>query len=144
MKCPRNIVSEPRRALVFALLCSPAFARFAHAQPALPLVEVWKSPTCGCCNDWIKHLEQAGFTVKPHDTGNNPARARLGMPNRYASCHTAQVAGYVPDRNLRPKELAAAVGIRQRDRCQLVPDEPAQGVAVNLSRASVRPPAVRL
>jgi hypothetical protein len=24
------------------------------------LVEVWKSPTCGCCQDWITHLEANG------------------------------------------------------------------------------------
>lgn len=124
MKCPRNIVSEPRRALVFALLCSPAFARFAHAQPALPLVEVWKSPTCGCCNDWIKHLEQAGFTVKPHDTGNNPARARLGMPNRYASCHTAQVAGYVVEGHVPAADIKRLLAERPKALGLAVPDMP--------------------
>jgi uncharacterized cupredoxin-like copper-binding protein len=30
-------------------------------QTAQPLVEVWKDPNCGCCKDWIKHLEANGF-----------------------------------------------------------------------------------
>ena len=35
-----------------------------------PTVEVWKSPTCGCCKDWVTHMESHGFTVRVHDTGN--------------------------------------------------------------------------
>jgi len=59
------------------------------------MVNVWKSPTCGCCNDWITHLEQNGFTVRAQDTGNNAVRRRLGMPFQFASCHTARIADYV-------------------------------------------------
>ena len=33
------------------------------------LVEVWKDPNCGCCSDWIKHIEDSGFTVRLFDTG---------------------------------------------------------------------------
>ena len=58
-------------------------------------IEVWKDPNCGCCKDWIAHLEQNGFRTKVHDTGNHDARAKLGMPDRYASCHTARTDGYL-------------------------------------------------
>jgi hypothetical protein len=58
------------------------------------LVEVWKSPTCGCCNDWITHLEANGFRIKANDIGNNAARARLRIPTKLGSCHTALVDGY--------------------------------------------------
>lgn len=67
----------------------------AWAQAQRQVVEVWKSPTCGCCKDWMRHLEANGFAVKAHDTGNNAARARLGMPQALGSCHTALVGGYV-------------------------------------------------
>ncbi len=60
-----------------------------------PVVEVWKDPNCGCCKDWIAHMEQSGFKAVVHDKGNNAARARLGLPTKYASCHTALVQGYV-------------------------------------------------
>jgi hypothetical protein len=62
---------------------------------AAPVVEVWKDPNCGCCKDWIKHLEQNGFRTTVFETGNNGARASLGMPQKYGSCHTARVGGYV-------------------------------------------------
>jgi hypothetical protein len=79
---------------------------------------VWKAPTCGCCKDWIKHLEANGFRVKAHDSGNTDARARLGLPIQYGSCHTAQVGGYaieghVPAREIRRllQERPQAVGL---------------------------------
>lgn len=67
----------------------------ARAAAPKPLVEVWKDPNCGCCHDWIAHMEGAGFAVKVHDTGNTAARAALGMPQVLGSCHTAKVQGYV-------------------------------------------------
>jgi len=33
-------------------------------------IEVWKSPTCGCCKKWIEHLEDNGFSVTAYDEGN--------------------------------------------------------------------------
>ena len=58
-------------------------------------VEVWKTPTCGCCSEWVAHLEENGFTVKVNDVQNTDSfRAALGMPQQYGSCHSAKVAGY--------------------------------------------------
>ena len=64
-------------------------------QPGKIPMEVWKDPNCGCCKDWIVLMEQAGFSVKVHDTGNTAVRAKLGLPAQYGSCHTALVGGYV-------------------------------------------------
>ncbi|OYW31977.1 MAG: metal-binding protein [Methyloversatilis sp. 12-65-5] len=70
-----------------------------------PRVEVWKSPTCGCCKDWVAHLEANGFIVKTFDTGNGDMRARLGMPVSYGSCHTARVGGYVLEGHVPASEV---------------------------------------
>jgi hypothetical protein len=40
-------------------------------------------------------MQKAGFQVQVNETGNHAARARLGMPEQQASCHTAKVGGYV-------------------------------------------------
>jgi len=91
-----------------------ALAQFAQA----PLVEVWKSPTCGCCKDWIAHMQANGFRVKVNETGNTAARARLKIAERFGSCHTAVVDGYaieghVPASDIRRllKERPAAIGL---------------------------------
>ncbi|MCC7325966.1 MAG: DUF411 domain-containing protein [Burkholderiales bacterium] len=81
-------------------------------------VEVWKDPSCGCCKDWITHMQSNGFTVRSHDSGNAAARTRLRIPLQYGSCHTASVGGYaieghVPARDIRRllQEKPAAVGL---------------------------------
>ncbi len=83
-----------------------------------PGVEVWKDPNCGCCKDWIRHLEADGFAVRVNDSGNTAARARLGIPQALGSCHTALVGaytieGHVPARDIRRllKERPSAVGL---------------------------------
>ncbi len=88
------------------------------AQAAKVPVEVWKSPSCGCCKDWVAHLEAKGFEVRVHEVGNTDARARLGMPSALGSCHTARVGGYaieghVPAREIHRllKEKPQAIGL---------------------------------
>jgi len=84
-----------RRHYLTALIAAASLPMLATAGPAKIAVEVWKDPSCGCCKDWIAHMESNGFTLTVHDTGNAAARQRLGLPQRLASCHTAQVEGYV-------------------------------------------------
>ncbi len=81
-----------RQALIAGLLMM-ALAGPGMAQ-GRPVAKVWKDPSCGCCKDWVAHLEGAGFDVQVLDTGNAAARARLGIPQKYGSCHTAQIGGY--------------------------------------------------
>jgi hypothetical protein len=95
---PTSTSPSRRRALLWgavALGSGLGWGLGAHAATPKPLVEVWKDPNCGCCKDWVIHLEGAGFAVKVNDKGNNAARAALGMPQRLGSCHTAVVQGYV-------------------------------------------------
>ena len=70
-----------------------------------PVIDVWKSPACGCCKDWISYLKNNGFIVRVHDTGNAAARRRLGIPEEYASCHTATVDGYVLEGHVSVREI---------------------------------------
>jgi len=76
------------------LLISLLGASSAMAQATV--VEVFKSPYCGCCGKWVEHLRQSGFEVKAHDVEDVPSvRQKLGMPDRLGSCHTAKIGGYV-------------------------------------------------
>jgi hypothetical protein len=88
-------------AAIAAACTTPAFAAKAGA----PLVEVWKDPSCGCCKDWIRHLEANGFAVKVSDSGNTAMRGRVGMPERLGSCHTALVDGYVVEGHVPAREI---------------------------------------
>ncbi len=56
---------------------------------------VWKSPWCGCCGHWVKHMEQAGYTVEVKDVEDLDAVKKLaGVPGDLQSCHTARVGDY--------------------------------------------------
>lgn len=69
-------------------------AQLASAE--LPVVHVYKSPTCGCCADWVTHMEEAGFRTEVQDMHNvAPIKARAGVPNHLHSCHTALIGDYV-------------------------------------------------
>ena len=91
-------VPDPRRrALVASLLAGAVAAPFSGRLPAATdarPIEVWTGPSCGCCKDWVKHLEANGFDVASHEGGNTDARDRLGMPVRFGSCHTGEIEGY--------------------------------------------------
>jgi len=68
----------------------------AAAAAELPVVYVYKTPTCGCCGDWVDHIEAAGFRTEVQDLPDLTAvRQRAGVPNGLASCHTALVGDYV-------------------------------------------------
>jgi hypothetical protein len=90
-------------AAVAAALAAPALPAFAER--ARPLVEVWKSPTCGCCGAWIEHMQAAGFDVRIHDVGNTAARAKAGLPAKFGSCHTALVDGYVVEGHVPAEDV---------------------------------------
>lgn len=62
---------------------------------APPVVDVWKSPYCGCCGKWVEHMRAAGFEVMVHNVTDLPAaRAAAGMPDRFGACHSAKIGGY--------------------------------------------------
>lgn len=52
-------------------------------------LDVYKSPTCGCCTLWMNHLADQGITSAGHHPDALGALKReLGVPARYGSCHT--------------------------------------------------------
>ena len=75
---------------------------------ARPKVEVWKTASCGCCHDWVKHMETNGFELKVHDitdAAKSTLRAQLGLAEKYGSCHTALINGYVVEGHVPAKEV---------------------------------------
>src|SRR5688572_28577348 len=63
--------------------------------PQGPTVQVYKSPTCGCCANWVKHLQANGFATRVLDVENlTEIKAKHNIPGPAQSCHTATVDGY--------------------------------------------------
>ena len=60
-------------------------------------LEVYKSPTCGCCEDWVTHMQTNGIgaTVQ-HPEDLNAIKEKFGIAPQYQSCHTGVSSdGYV-------------------------------------------------
>lgn len=82
-------------ALAFSLTAT--FVTMQAQKAAPPTVEVYKSPTCGCCSQWVEHLRAAGFTVRSTDLPDaalDQLKDKSAVPAQARSCHTALVGGY--------------------------------------------------
>ena len=87
-------------ALVALLSMAPVWAQ------TTPTVDVYKSPTCGCCGKWIDHMKKNGFKVEIHEVDNIPAsRKKLGMPEKLGSCHTSKVGNYVVEGHVPAQDI---------------------------------------
>ena len=85
------------RRLLIGSAAGLAMAGTAQAQTrGSRALAVYKSPTCACCEGWISHMRQAGFTVAVHVTSDVRAfRLGRGMPDALGSCHTGVIDGYL-------------------------------------------------
>jgi hypothetical protein len=96
----------------------------AKARP-LPEVAVSKDPNCGCCTAWADHLRVAGFPVQIAERADMRAvKSRLGVPDSLASCHTAEVAGYVLEGHVPASAVVRLLRERPRAKGLAVPGMP--------------------
>lgn len=82
--------------VMLAGLISPTACSDSVKLEGLESITVYKSPTCGCCGKWVRHLQDNGFeveTIDQHDLGG--VKSEAGIPRLLASCHTAIIGGYV-------------------------------------------------
>jgi hypothetical protein len=113
-----------RQLLAWPLALAVPGLALAQTRPASPVLQVWKDPNCGCCKDWIAHLQAEGFSVTSHDSGNTAVRRRLGLPERYGSCHTAQVGGYVIEGHVPARDIRRLLAEKPRAIGLAVPGMP--------------------
>ncbi|WP_175597038.1 DUF411 domain-containing protein [Peristeroidobacter soli] len=114
-----------RRQALLGLVALPAVAQIAVAA-ATPTVIVNKTPTCGCCGAWVKHLQAAGFAVQVHDLENlAPIKERLGVPFGMGSCHTAEVGGYFIEGHVPAADVKRLLSEKPAGKGLTVPGMPA-------------------
>jgi hypothetical protein len=100
-----------RRRFVQTSLSLLAITALGHPKIGMAAIQpetvtVWKTPTCGCCKDWVIHLRKEGFNVVTNDVNDTaPVREKLGLPAKFGSCHTAQVGGYVLEGHVPAQEV---------------------------------------
>ena len=84
--------------LAAGVVLSPRIARGETLVVVAPLpsMTIYKSPSCGCCKEWVRHVETAGFKTKIVDMEDLlQVKKDAGVPDDLQSCHTALVGSYV-------------------------------------------------
>ena len=110
------------------------------AVAAGPVVTLYKNPTCQCCAEWGEHLRQNGFRVDIKEGADlTRVRSRLGVPDSLASCHTAEVDGYVIEGHVPADVLQELLRKRPQVTGLAVPGMPA-GVPGMPDAGPNRPP----
>ncbi len=81
-------------ALLSASIAATPVARTANTKPIA--IKVYKTPQCGCCKAWVKHLRDNGFQVETMDMPDlSLIKQKYGVKPALQACHTAVVNGYV-------------------------------------------------
>ena len=90
-----------------------------------PTIEVYKTPTCGCCKKWIDHLKDAGFEVESTDLRNLSAvKQAHGISHEMSACHTAVVDGYVIEGHVPAEDVQRLLRERPEVKGLVVPGMP--------------------
>ncbi len=100
----RILVMKMSRLFASALLVVSAFS---HAEEVTPIKGTnYQSPYCGCCKEWVKHMEDNGFKLDMvYEEDLTPIKIKLGLRPEYASCHTAQIEGYTFEGHIPAAEI---------------------------------------
>ena len=99
-----------------SIFTSIAFAAlFVGGAAHAATMTVYKSPTCGCCNAWVDHMREAGFTVNAINTNDVDAiKQQHGVTRDLGSCHTALVGGYVLEGHVPAREVKRLLAERPK------------------------------
>ena len=101
----RSLLRLGGLAIVAAI--TAAYAPAGQQTSAAPIeVTVFKSPTCGCCREWVEHLRKHAFTVVSKDTTDvSSVKQTARVPTSLYSCHTAFVNGYVVEGHVPAEDI---------------------------------------
>lgn len=84
-----------RRHFILGALGLVSLVLSAQATP--PRLEMYKTPTCGCCSAWVERMAEAGFFVVARDVDQDTLgslKDRAGIALELNSCHTTFINGY--------------------------------------------------
>lgn len=80
-------------------------------------ITVYKSPTCGCCGNYVAELKRQGANVTVEQISNDALvtkKQELGVRSDLQSCHTALMDGYIIEGHV-PIEAVAKLRVERPD-----------------------------
>lgn len=90
---------------------SPARVKSSHA------LNIYKSPSCGCCQEWVDHVEAQGFSAEIHHPSDlNQVKVKYRIAPEYQSCHTAiSSGGYIFEGHIPGKIIQRFLAEKPKD-----------------------------
>ncbi len=114
-----------RREFLKGLLAAASTTVLPAAHAALPVIDVYKTESCGCCIQWVEHLQANGFKVNVNNVPDTaPYREKYGIPQKLGSCHTGVVQGYALEGHVPAKEIKRLLKERPKATGLAVPGMP--------------------
>jgi len=99
-------------------------------------IEVYKSPTCGCCQKWVDALKSGGHDVVIHHLNDlQNIKQKAGLPFELGACHTGFVEGYVLEGHVPLQEIAKLLEQKPDIKGLAVPGMPAESLGMEVGRA---------
>ena len=124
-----------RKRFLQSVLVAPLTAAVPMSA-ANPQLQVYKTPTCGCCGKWVQHLKDAGFQVVVQDVADTSVyRRKYGVPESLRSCHTAVVEGYVVEGHVPAGEIQRLLRERTRAKGLATPGMPVGSPGMESTRS---------
>lgn len=129
-----------RRMVVLSLGFAMAAPRNSFADiPTQPLtpVRIVLSTTCGCCKEWVAHLQQHGFETEVEEVSDiNRRKTAARIPEEYWSCHTAFVGGYFIEGHVPASDIKRLLNESPNARGLAVPDMPVGSPGMEMPNVS--------
>ena len=97
-----------RDILINGLVLAAASAAFPSFAKQMPGMTVYSSPYCGCCEGWVQHVANAGFTPQVHHLDDEALafiKQSVGLAPHLRSCHTARIDGYIIEGHVPAREI---------------------------------------
>ncbi|MBI2099626.1 CopG family transcriptional regulator [Candidatus Uhrbacteria bacterium] len=72
-----------------------------------PKAIVYRSPTCGCCGNYVSYLKKMGFEVETKFVqSTSEIEQQYGIPNNLLSCHTTVIGDYAIEGHVPAEAIA--------------------------------------
>lgn len=103
-------------------------------------ISVLRDPGCGCCLNWVAHLQKAGFKVTVAESPDMTAvKDKNRVPAAARSCHTGTVAGYVIEGHVPAADIARLLKDRPKVAGLAVPGMPVGSPGMESPNGRVQP-----
>jgi hypothetical protein len=112
-------------------------AALAAQTSSPPAISVVRDTGCGCCLNWVAHLQRAGFKTAVTESPNRAVGSKV--PADLRSCHTGTVDGYLIEGHVPVADIKKLLQTRPKILGIAAPGMPAGSPGMEVPGGAVAP-----